>query len=138
MSDCLCPKPGTSNSRVSPFCPLHGAPVKGPPHVASTTNRGSGRTSRMLQSLPVENTPTVVVHTQEMCDHVRNLARQLRPDLRHPIRVRIVRDVRDCDYLRGLQFVVDHAMLEQASEPVASLLRALGKRRDLTRWESNP
>ncbi len=102
------------------------------------TNRGTGRTSRMLQSLPVENTPTVVVHTQAMADYVRNLARQLRPDLRHPLRVRIVHDSRDCDYLRGLTFVVDHAMLEQASGPVLSLLRAYGKRRDLTRWENNP
>lgn len=107
-------------------------------HVASTTNRGTGRTSRMLQSLPVENTPTVVVHTQAMADYVRGLARQLRPDLRHPIRVRIVHDTRDCDYLRGLTFVVDHAMLEQASPELHSLLRALGKRRELTRWESNP
>lgn len=104
---------------------------------ARTEGRGTGRTSRMLQSLPAENTPTVVVHTQAMCDHVRQLARQLRPDLRHPIRVRIVRDSRDCDYLRGLTFVVDHAMLEQASEPVASLLRALGRRRKLTYWDDD-
>lgn len=102
------------------------------------TGRGAGRTTRMLQSLPVENTPTVVVHSQNMADYVRNLARQLRPDLRHPIRVRIVRDIRDCDYLRGLRFVVDHGMLEQASEPVLSLMRALGKRRELTLWEGSP
>lgn len=89
------------------------------------TNRGTGRTSRMLQALPVENTPTVVVHTQEMCDYVRNLARQLRPDLRHPIRVRIVRDARDCYYLRGLRFVVDHAALERASAEVRQMFAVL-------------
>lgn len=98
-------------------------------HIASTTNRGSGRTSCMLQALPVENTPTVVVHTQAMCDYVRNLARQLRPDLRHPIRVRIVTDTRDCDYLRGLRFVVDHATLEQASPRVRDLLLAMDRPR---------
>lgn len=92
----------------------------------------------MLQGLPVENTPTVVVHTQAMADYVRGLARELRPDLRHPIRVRIVHDSRDCDYLRGLQFVVDHAVLEQASPELHSLLRALGKRHDLTLWVGNP
>lgn len=119
MSACICGKPKNHCDPCS-------------------TERGTGRTSRMLQSLPVENTPTVVVHTQAMADYVRNLARQLRPDLRHPIRVRIVRDTRDCDYLRGLQFVVDHAMFEHASADVRMMLRALGKRRELTRWEGNP
>jgi hypothetical protein len=89
--------------------------------------RGTGRTSRMIQALPAQNTPTVVVHTQAMADHVRNLARQLRPDLRHPIRVRIVRDTRDCDYLRGVRFVVDHAMLEHVSPEVRDLLRAMDR-----------
>lgn len=79
----------------------------------------------MLESLPVENTPTVVVHTQAMCDYIRNLARRVRPDLRHPIRVRIVHDVRDCDYLRGLRFVVDHATLEQVSDEVRQMFALL-------------
>ncbi len=101
------------------------------------TKRGTGRTSRMLQALPVENTPTVVVHTQAMADYIRNLARKLRPDLRHPIRVRIVQDTRDCDYLRGLRFVVDHATLEQVSPRVRDLLRAMDRPPQL-RVESNP
>lgn len=92
------------------------------------TNRGTGRTSRMLEALPVENTPTVVVHTQAMCDYVRNLARRLRPDLRHPIRVRIVRDARDCDYLRGVDFVVDHATLAFMKPEVLAFLRACSRR----------
>lgn len=104
---------------------------------ARVEGRGSGRTSRMLQSLPADKTVTVVVHTQAMADHVRRLAVFLRPDLKHPIRVRIVQTEWDCDYLRGCDFVVDHAMLEHATEPVRSLLRALGKRRDLMLWESN-
>lgn len=90
-----------------------------------TGGRRVGRTAAMLQALPVENTPTVVVHTQALCDYVRNLARQLRPDLRHPIRVRIVRDTRDCDYLRGLRFVVDHATLEEASTEVRQMFAML-------------
>ena len=102
-----------------------------------TTARGSGRTSRMLQALPAENTPTVVVHTQAMADHVRRLARQLRPDLRHPIRVRIVTDTRDCDYLRGLRFVVDHATADAVSPAVRALLRAMDRPPQL-RVESNP
>lgn len=93
----------------------------------SAEERGTGRTTRMLMQLPVENTPTVVVHTQALCDYVRNLARQLRPDLRHPIRVRIVRDARDCDHLRGLRFVVDHATLEQAGAEVRQLFAMLGR-----------
>lgn len=96
---------------------------------AVDTNRGTGRTSRMLEALPVENTPTVVVHTQALCDYVRNLAHHLRPDLRHPIRVRIVRDMRDCDYLRGLTFVVDHATLDYVRPEVRHMLAALDKLR---------
>lgn len=102
------------------------------------TKRGTGRTSRMLLSLPADKTVTVVVHTQCEVDYVRRLATKLRPDLKHPIRVRIVRTERDCEYLRGCDFVVDHAVLERASGAVVSLLCALGKRRELTRWESNP
>lgn len=90
-----------------------------------TTQRGTGRTTRMLQALPVENTPTVVVHTQAMADYVRGLAVRVRPDLKHPIRVRIVHDVRDCDYLRGVRFVADHAMLEHAKPEVRQMLAAL-------------
>lgn len=81
----------------------------------------------MLEALPLENTPTVVVHTQVMADYVRNLARRVRPDLRHPIRVRIVHDIRDCDYLRGLRFVVDHATLERVDPEVRSMLATLNR-----------
>ncbi len=102
-----------------------------------TTARGVGKTARMIAALPTENTPTVVVHTQAMADHVRHLARQLRPDLRHPIRVRIVQDTRDCDYLRGVRFVADHAMLEHARPEVRDLLRAMDRPQQL-RVESNP
>jgi hypothetical protein len=102
-----------------------------------TTQRGTGRTTRMLQALPIENTPTVVVHTQAMADYVRNLAQRVRPDLKHPIRVRIVTDTRDCEYLRGLRFVVDHATLEHASPRVRDLLRAMERPAQL-RVESNP
>lgn len=97
-------------------------------HVAPTTNRGTGRTTRMLQSLPAGRSPvTVVVHTQAMADYVRNLARQLRPDLRHPIRVCIVKVARDCEYLRGCDYVVDHATLEQASAEVRHMLAMLNR-----------
>lgn len=128
MSACVCGKPKNHCDPCS--------------HVVATTNRGTGRTSRMLMSLPPASsnvTVTVVVHTQEMADYVRRLARQLQPDdLKHPIRVRIVRSTRDCDYLRGCDFVVDHAALERVHEPVASLMRAMSKRRDLMKWTSNP
>lgn len=93
-----------------------------------TGGRGSGRTSRMILALPVDNTPTVVVHTQELSEHVRKLARDLRPDLRHPIRVRIVRDTRDCDHLRGELFVVDHALWDHVYPEVCDLLRACSRR----------
>ena len=108
-------------------------------HVVATTGRGTGRTSRMLEALPADKPVTVVVHTQAMAEYVRNLAVKLRPDLKHPIRVRVVRDTCDCDYLRGCDYVVDHAMLELASSPVFTLLRMFDRkhRRDLTKWESN-
>lgn len=103
--------------------------------------RGTGRTSRMLMRLPADNVPmTVVVHSQAMADYVRSLAAHLRPDLKHPIRVRIVHDTRDCEYLRGCNYVVDHATLECAPSEVFLLLRVLDRkhRDDLTMWESKP
>lgn len=87
--------------------------------------RRTGKTTRMLEALPVERTPTVVVHTQAMADYVRRLAAHVRPDLKHPIRVRIVQTVHDCDYLRGAPFVVDHATLEHVSPEVRQMFAVL-------------
>lgn len=96
--------------------------------VVVSTKRGSGRTLAMVRALPVEDTPTVVVHTQAMADYVRDMARRERPDLRHPLRVRIVDRPRDVDYLRGADFVVDHAVWEHVEQEARDLLRALDRR----------
>lgn len=102
------------------------------------STRRAGRTHALVMALPAENTPTVVVHSQAMADYVRQMAYELRHDLKHPIRVRIVNnDQRACDYLRGLDFVVDHAVLEHASPIVIDLLRAMDRSSRL-RMERNP
>lgn len=99
-------------------------------HAFRCGDRGSGRTTRMIQALTPE-VRFIVVHTRAMGDHIERLLWEHRRDLIHnSVRrphVLVVQSTRDIERLRGCVFAVDHAVwdTEMLSAEARDLLRAL-------------
>lgn len=75
-------------------------------------NRGTGRTTRMVDSLPAEGGYVVIVHNAHTARYVEELIAERRGDeVRRAGRVVEVSRERDADRVRGLDlpFFVDHA-----------------------------
>lgn len=87
--------------------------------------RDTGLTRALVQALPANEPCIVVVHTSAMKEHLRQMVRDLRPDVEPRLRIVVVGHLRDVDQLRGTRFYVDHAVWDCAPMPACQMLRAL-------------